>query len=416
MQPEAVGKATRNRVPRGIHQRNRIWWTRITAPDGRRKRVSLETDDLTQAKRRKEMLDQLADDPRARGADHMQRVFDGRLGVHQLYDAYVRGDLKGLRADSSDPDLSTHLPGWIEWLEKVGDKRGPVRERTREDYLRMLRSLMPEGRPFRRSRLTVSEVNDWLLKKVEGSSATRNRYFNALRSCVKYLRNIGVLDADPLSGMNAPRNSRPRDMYMPWTYVPRVLDAMPDDDRRSVIATSLGSGMEWSALERLTLANILSASERKLWAPGTKNEHRGRVVEVEPWAWPYVERQMRGKVGRAKLFNVTHASVLDAFYDAQVAIGWKDALPDGMTASQARKKPGFSLRGKFHTLHDCRHTYTVHRLTGEDGGERRDAGYIADQLGHGDTQMVVRVYGKYKKLIEAKTTDATKVEAEQKVG
>jgi integrase len=346
------------------------------------------------------MLEALINDPRSRGADHVLRLYDGKVNVTQLHDAFLRGDLKGLRDEGNDPDVSARVADWLEWITKVGFKRGPVRERTCEDYGRMVRSLIPEGRPFRLSRLTPQEVNAWLVRIDAESRATRNRYFNALRGFIKYLRQQGILERDPLNGLEAPSNSKPRDEYMRWEYVQAVLAAMPDGDAKSVVALAFGSGMEWSALSRLAVADVIDASGRKLWAPGTKTHHRGRPVVVEEWAWPFVERQLRGKVGRAKLFHIAHGKVLDAFYDAQIAAGWVTALPNEMTARQARKKRGYSIRGRFHTLHDCRHTYTVHRLTGEDGGERRDPQSIADQLGHADTQCVVRVYGKVKRLID----------------
>ena len=62
----------RQRVPRGMWLRGEVYWTRVTAPSGDRKRISLETKDLHDAKRFKAKLEELRDS-RANKADRERK-------------------------------------------------------------------------------------------------------------------------------------------------------------------------------------------------------------------------------------------------------------------------------------------------------------------------------------------------------
>jgi integrase len=334
------------------------------------------------------MLSTLSD-PRSQSADLIQRVYDGTLSVLELYDAHVKNETKRLRHNANDPDLGEHVAPWLEWLEK----RRQIKPRQRADYLRQVRTLVPDSRPFRRSKLTSKNIESWLTG-LASSGSTQNRYFAALRSFVKYLRTQGILDVNPLEAVEPPRNAAPRSKYMPFEYVGRVLAAMPEGDSRAFIALAFGSGMERSALLGVQVSDVI-AKDRTLLAPGTKNANRRRYVTVDRWAWVHVEPQMRSKIGCAPLFDVDYERVIDDFYAAQIAVGLVPPLPEGVTPRSAGKK-GVSVRGLFHTLHDCRHTYAVNRMTGDDGEPRRDLQYIADQLGHSDLQMVSRIYARHR--------------------
>lgn len=383
------------RLPRGVFRRGRIYWTRVTAPNGQRRQVSLGTGNVQQAKNFHAMLNTLSD-PRSRSADLVQRVYDGSLSVAELYDAHVRNETKSLRHNANDPDLGTCVEPWLEWLER----RRHVAARQRTDYLRQLRTLIPDDRPFRRSKLTSKSIESWLTG-LASSGSTQNRYFAALRSFVKYLRTQGILDGNPLEAIETPRNAAPRSKHMPFDYVGRVLAAMPAGDSRALIALAFGSGMERAALLGVRVSDVVDAESRTLRAPGTKNANRDRYVTVDRWAWVHVEPQLRNKIGCALLFDVDYERVIDEFYAAQVSVGLVPPLPEGVTPRSAGKK-GISVRGMFHTLHDCRHTYAVNRMTGDDGELTRDLQYIADQLGHSDLQMVSRIYARHRHRAQKK--------------
>jgi integrase len=48
------------------------------------------------------------------------------------------------------------------------------------------------------------------------------------------------------------------------------------------------------------------------------------------------------------------------------------------------------------SLQDCRHTYAVNRMTGDDREATRDLQYIASQLWHSDLQTVSRIYTRHR--------------------
>lgn len=388
-------------LPRGVWKRGKVYWCRITAPDGRRRQVSLKARDPETARLHYTELTKLSD-PRAQAGDLLQRVFDGKLSVRTLYDARVRGEISLLRASSTDPDLAEYVEGWHKWL--TSRSKRPVDERTATDYLRQLRTLIPKGKGFRRSKLTRVAVEHWL----DGqpcSTSTRARHFAALRSFVKYLAKHDVVSRSVLSDVDAPSNGPARSKFMPFEQVKRVLAAMPTAEHRAFIGLAFGSGLELGVLNAIRVADIVDAANHTLLAPGTKNTGRHRYVIVDAWAWPYVEQQAKDKTPNAPLFDIQSDNARDEFYSAQIAVGLTGALPDGVTPANAHRK-GASLRGLFHTVHDCRHTYAVNRMTGDDGESKRDLQFIADQLGHSDLQMVSRIYAKHHSRIQAKAEAA----------
>src|SRR5262245_56885848 len=108
-------RRSRAKVPKGLWLRGVTWWTRVTAPDGLRRQVSLETRDLSEAKRFRAMLDVLSD-PRHNSLDLVQRVYDGTLGVRELHARYAENRTGELRRAASDPDLAPHVDVWGSWL------------------------------------------------------------------------------------------------------------------------------------------------------------------------------------------------------------------------------------------------------------------------------------------------------------
>lgn len=383
--------------PRGMFLRGNVWWCRVRNPrTGAPVQVSLCTADLGQAQRVRAALSQMSD-PRRGESDLVQRVCDRQLKAAELFGHFIENSTASLREGTNDPDLAQHVDRWHRWL--TTRSRKPLRGEQADDYLRQLRTLIPEGRVFRRSRLATRAVNAWLEGLPVASTSTRNRYYAALQSFVKYLRQNDVLSANPLETVERPSNAPPRDNYRPFADVRAVLAAMPDGEERWYVGLAFGSGMERSALDNLTARDVIDADSRTLRAPGTKSAARDRYVIVDAWAWQYVEKARRGKIGHAKLFQVNYWVMLDAFYAAQIAIGWTEPLPAGITPRNAGQK-GVSIRGKFHTLHDCRHSYAANRLTGDDGEPSRDLQFIADQLGHADLQMVSRVYARHRNRIQ----------------
>ena len=139
-----------------VYKRNErdAWFVAVPTRHGRVKR-STGTAHKPTAVGMERMLDVLGPKGR-RDWDLLERVVDGTLTLGRLYDAYVNNDLATLRARLADADLTEHVPGWVLWL---GDR---VSADTRAHYEAHLRTLISEGVPFPRSKLTGPEVAKWL--------------------------------------------------------------------------------------------------------------------------------------------------------------------------------------------------------------------------------------------------------------
>ena len=99
--------------------------------------------------------------------------------------------------------------------------------------------------------------------------------------------------------------------------------------------------------------------------------HVTSEVYVDAWAWVYVEKLLRHLTPSAPLFpRLTRWSASDAHRDACKGLGADFAD---------------------YRMHDARHSYAVRAIRAGAPLE-----HVARQLGHADTQMVVKVYGRYK--------------------
>jgi integrase len=139
---------------------------------------------------------------------------------------------------------------------------------------------------------------------------------------------------------------------------------------RTLSALMHGTGMEISAALKVKRADVDSLT-KKVRAHGTKPHARDREVYVAAWAWVYVEKRLRHLTPSAPLFpGLTRWSASDAHRDACKALGAHFAD---------------------YRMHGARHSYAVRAIRAGAPLE-----HVARQLGHADTQMVVKVYGRYK--------------------
>lgn len=357
-------------------------WLRVTGPDGRRVRRSTGTKDPKIAAAILAMLEWMRTH-RSDARDLLQQAFDGAAPLLQLYEAFATNKLPALRERLNDVDLEPYVATWA--ATPMRSSRGTPKKGTRDDYVRQVRTLFPEGVPFQRSQLTERRVVRWLDELAERGldEPTQRRYFAALQRFVYELRREGVLTANPLDMVPRPKNNAPRSTHYAYADMRRVLDAMPAGEARAIVALMLGSGMEWAAIERATAADVKSNAERIVHAPGTKTVFRQRDCFVDAWAWPIVNAHVRGKIGHAKLFTMSLDQVRKAFYAAQVACGLVE-----------RGEDGNPKREQYHRIHDCRHSWTANRGIGGDDEPAWTMREIARQLGHTDLQMVARIYAR----------------------
>lgn len=292
----------------------------------------------------------------------LDAVADGRLTVAQLHDAYSRQDLDGLRARLSDVDLAALIPDWQRALcSTVAEKGG-----TPERYLVHVRSLMPEGVPFPRSRFTFQVLTDWLAERAVGPS-TKRRYHAAMSSFSQYLVKRGVIPRNPMRDVDAPSAAAPRMRYLDQSDVLRLIEAQREP-YRTLSALLHGTGLEVSVALALKCRDI-DPSRREIRARGTKTHARDRIAKVASWAWSFIDARIALLTPNALLFpGINRWTASDEHRAACAALGIED-----------------------YTQRDGRHTYAVRAV-------RAGAPFevVASQLGHANIGMVVKVYGRFR--------------------
>ena len=233
-------------------------------------------------------------------------------------------------------------------------------------YLTQVRTLIAEGQPFPRSRFRRKAIAEHLAGLgVTGSTANRHRA--ALMQFGRWLVEREVLEFNPVRDVRAARENASRMVYYTPAEVQSLVErlALPYQAFEAVMAAT---GMERQAVLRIRRRDI-DFEQRTIRAHGGKNAWRDRVcVVTEPWAWPYIEAHARACTPNAPLFD---------------GLSYEAALSAHVAACAAAKLPRS-------TLHDHRHTYAVTL-------RRRGVSdvYIARQLGHSDTVLVARNYGRF---------------------
>lgn len=356
----------------------RTYWGYLKLRDGSRKRVSLGTDDKSLARTIEAMLDQLRG---RREWEVLDQAASGRLTVGEVYDHWRTGEegLDHLKTTLADLDLNQLIDGWKEWAKRRAGSE------TVEKYTRQLRRLIPDGRPFKRSEFTRRTISA-ALTSLPCSGSTARRHHAAWSSFANYLVEIEVLPVNPLRGIRAPSPNPPKELYLPLSDCIRLVDAQPMP-YRALAALREGAGVEISAALRVKLSD-LDHENRTVHIHGTKNQWRDRIVLVEEWAWPILLTAGKGKVGNADLF--TEESGEPATY-ARARAEHKAAL----------KALGLNAH---YTMHDARHSFAVRWMKAG-----LDPQLIANNLGHRDASMVLRIYGKYR----PKAADYRRVSSER---
>jgi len=340
----------------------RSYWAWVSLRDGSRVRRSLESSDRATAREIEKMLETL----------HARREWllieaaaFGPSNVGELYDYWRRGDggLDELRAKLGDVNLSEHVEAWAGWAKRRAN------ERTVEDYRKQLRVLMPEGAAFPRSMFTRRHISE-ALGKLTCSGSTARRYLAAWSSFGSYLVEQELLDANPIRSVKAPRNNPPREVWLPLEVVVRLVDGQPEPFR-ALAALREGAGVEISAALRVRRRDV-DLRRSVVQVTGTKNAWRARPVLVDEWA-----RKRLAAYIAARRFT-PDAPLFQGATERQAWGVQKEAV------AALKLQPGYRL-------HDARHSYAVRKMK-----EGADPQVIANNLGHKDTTMLWKVYGKYR--------------------
>lgn len=397
-------------LPGLYHNGARIWVRTVRAPGTQvSKPLSTGTTDVARANRIKRWLDDAQDQPKLH--EWLALAVAGEVTLDRLYTHAAAGTLADLRKQletSKAAEKDADLRPWVDEWVKTRLAESDVDETTRGNYERQVRFFIPSETPLPKSKFTEDYVEARLAelkgarhdRNAKASSGTRRRYLVALQQFVRYARRKVPLDFNPLENAEEadwwPKNGSARSTHWEHDRVLKVLSHMAGDEREAM-ALIFGSGIELGALLDLKGAHIgktLDDGRGTIVAPGSKNEFReDRTIFVDAWAWKIFEPRTRLLMPKASVFNYNVANggkeLRDAFYAAQVAAGLIER-----PATNPKTRKLLWGRVKPHTIHDARHSYAVNRSLGLDGEEPQDASFIANQLGHADETMVLRVYKK----------------------
>jgi integrase len=347
------------------YKHGKTYWGWVPCRDGGRKRVSLGTDDRVIARDIESLMRQLAG---KREWALLDAVVSGQTSAGELYDHAREGadGLVAFRARLSDVDLNQQVDGWRNWATRRAS------ESTVDRYEAQLRILVPADSPFPRSRFTRKAINE-ALSKLPASGSTARRYHAAWSSFAKYLVEIEIIETNPLRSVTAPRNNPPRELYLSLEDSKRLVEAQPEP-YRSIAALREGGGVEISAALKVRRRDV-DEKARTVHVHGSKNAWRSRPVFVEDWAWTYIATAAKGKLPDAPLF----------VEEVGEAVTYYRALAAHRAAVKAVKLPAG------YTMHDARHSFAVRCMKAG-----VDPQLIANNLGHRDATMVLRIYGKYR--------------------
>lgn len=290
---------------------------------------------------------------------------DASVTLGELFDAWRAGPshLEALKARLNDVDVQPLIGPWLDSVRaKLGDSP------TLGHYEMHVGTLIPEGKRFARSELTYPRIAAWLAG-LKVTDPTKRTYRAALSSFCVYLVRSGVLTANPVRDVTAPKAGAPRRRYLDQSQVIRLVEGQ-EEPFRTLSAIVHGTGMEISVALGLKRGDV-DTLRKTAHAAGTKTRSRDRIAYIAEWAWPYVERHIKALTPAAPLFpDVTRWRAGDVHRAACKALG-----------------EGF----EDYRMHDARHTYAVRAI-------RAGAPFevVAAQLGHADTLMVIKVYGRFR--------------------
>lgn len=347
--------------------RGKTYWGRVKLRDGSNKRISLDTKDRNLAKVFEAMLDQLR---AQREWGILSRIANHALTVGEVYDHWREGEegIDRLRLSLSDIDLNQHVEGWAIWAQRRAGKS------TVEKYTRQLRQLIPEGQPFKRSQFSRRFIST-TLASLKCSGSTVRRHHAAWSSFANYLVEMEVIPANPLRSISAPTPNPPKELYLALADCLRLVEAQPLP-YRALAALREGAGVEISPALVVRRRDV-DEEQHTVHVHGTKNAWRDRIVMMDDWAWPFFAAALKSKLPDALLF----------VEDSGEPANYARARAEHKAALKA-----LGLNPKY-TMHDARHSFAVRWMKAG-----RDPQLIANNLGHRDASMVLRIYGKYRPL------------------
>jgi integrase len=366
------------------YRHGNLFWLRVRRSDRRQVKCSTGTSDRRTAVAIGHMVDDLGD----RGEqDVLDAVTDRQLALLDVWAAY-RTDrtVDSIKVTLDDVDLDPLVAEWSRALKAGGLA-------STEKYTAQVRRLIPEGKRFPRSQFRRKTISEHLAaltlkaKQLDGTvletpatGSTRNRHRAALRQFGRWLVEREVIEFNPVSDVRSAPENPARTVHYSPAELKALIDAL-DGPYQALEAIMACTGMEWGAIVRTVNPSTgkektpglrrrdVDVEAKTIHAKGGKNAWRNRTCTVTEMAfWPIVEAYVKGFTPNALLFDGIREEI---------------ALRHHHAAREAAKLP-------HSTLHDHRHSYAVNAI-------RRGMPdhLVAAQLGHRDSTLVQRVYGKF---------------------
>lgn len=341
-----------------------VYALKVPKSDGSWRTCSTGTKHARTARRIEQMVQALG--PQGERAwDLLDRVHAGSITLADLFDRYtsVGQDLGQLRRALSETDLEPMVEQFLSAATCSDD--------TKAHYRVHLHRLMPEDVRFPIEQFTRERIQK-VVDEMKGTAATRRKCGAAIRSFGNWLVDRGHLEMNPARLVRLPRPAAPRTLFLDVDDAVRLAEAQPSP-YREFSALLAGSGIEVSVALTLRRRDV-DTDAKEIRARGTKTHARDRVVRVADWAWPYVQRLVKGKTPDALLF----ADIPDRWEAGEVHRAVVKALEE--------EHPIFAG----YTMRDARHSYAVRAIR---AGTPADI--VARQLGHANPTLVLQVYGRF---------------------
>lgn len=300
---------------------------------------------------------------KARRIDILAAIVEGRATLVDAFDLRATPDailgLSGIR------NLEPLVERWL--AEKRASRKGAT---SAAKYERQVRSLIPAGKPFPASRFAAQELRSWL-RGLPVSDPTRNRYKAALSSFAEYLVDERVLERNPVRDVRGFAEGAGRDQFYTLEQAAQVCERIAGIELRAAFALAVMTGVELQVLQRLRRRDV-DLERGLVWADGGKTPWRRRQARILHTTWA-----LSAALTRRCAELLPDAVLFPSLVDSKPLLR---AIAD---AAKAAQLPVL-------TLHDQRHTFAVNALQ---LGYKPQA--IAHNLGHRDTSLVWKRYGRY---------------------
>jgi integrase len=291
--------------------------------------------------------------------DVLTPIVEKRASLADAYDH--RTDIDAWVAKVGDVDVEPYVIHWH--ASKAKSRKGAA---SADKYHTHVRQLVKAGKRFNRSAFTAARIRAHL-RALKVEDPTRNRHKAAFSSFAEYLVDEGVLERNPVRDVKGWSEGEGRLVYYEREQAQAIIKRLSAMNAAAE-ALMVGAGFEWQAVERVRVRDI-DLKAGTAFAHGGKTPWRKRLCRiVEAWCVEYVRSAVAGKLPDALVFD---------------GLTEKAALLEHKAACKAAKLPES-------TNHDWRHTHAVLMLR---------SGYkptvVAHQLGHRDTSLVWKRYGRF---------------------